>query len=235
MARGAGRGARGAAPARRARGRGPAGRDVAAARGGRGAGLRAGHRVRHRRGRHDGARRTTPTSTIDDPFASSAHARIFPRGDFMHVEDMGSTNGTYLNGRPAARRRAAQGGGRDPDRRQRIPLRGVGDGPARRRAGRADRRRAPARGQRGQLRDRARRCSRWPTAWAARRPGEVASRTAAKVFEARRRATAARPSSGSPELAREANRQIFEMAQARRVAARDGHDARPRRWSRATA
>ena len=36
---------------------------------------------------------------IDDPFASSAHARIFPRGDFMHVEDMGSTNGTYLNGR----------------------------------------------------------------------------------------------------------------------------------------
>jgi len=36
---------------------------------------------------------------IDDPFASSAHARIFAREDFMHVEDMGSTNGTYLNGR----------------------------------------------------------------------------------------------------------------------------------------
>ena len=36
---------------------------------------------------------------IDDPFASSAHARVFPRGDFMYVEDMGSTNGTYLNGR----------------------------------------------------------------------------------------------------------------------------------------
>ena len=36
---------------------------------------------------------------IDDPFASSAHARIFARGDYMHVEDMGSTNGTYLNGR----------------------------------------------------------------------------------------------------------------------------------------
>lgn len=34
---------------------------------------------------------------IDDPFASSAHARIYARGDFMHVEDMGSTNGTYLN------------------------------------------------------------------------------------------------------------------------------------------
>ena len=28
-----------------------------------------------------------------------AHARIFPRGDFMYIEDMGSTNGTFLNGR----------------------------------------------------------------------------------------------------------------------------------------
>ena len=36
---------------------------------------------------------------VDDPFASSAHARIFNRGDFMWIEDMGSTNGTYLNGR----------------------------------------------------------------------------------------------------------------------------------------
>ncbi|MET0511152.1 MAG: FHA domain-containing protein [Thermoleophilaceae bacterium] len=36
---------------------------------------------------------------VDDPFASSAHARIFPRSEFMYVEDMGSTNGTYLNGR----------------------------------------------------------------------------------------------------------------------------------------
>jgi pSer/pThr/pTyr-binding forkhead associated (FHA) protein len=36
---------------------------------------------------------------VDDPFASSAHARIFSRGDFMYLEDMGSTNGTYLNGR----------------------------------------------------------------------------------------------------------------------------------------
>lgn len=36
---------------------------------------------------------------VEDPFASSAHARVFPGGDFMNVEDMGSTNGTYLNGR----------------------------------------------------------------------------------------------------------------------------------------
>ena len=33
------------------------------------------------------------------PLASSNHARIYPRGEFMYVEDMGSTNGTYLNGR----------------------------------------------------------------------------------------------------------------------------------------
>jgi pSer/pThr/pTyr-binding forkhead associated (FHA) protein len=36
---------------------------------------------------------------IDDPFASASHARIFPRGQFMYIEDMGSTNGTFLNGR----------------------------------------------------------------------------------------------------------------------------------------
>jgi hypothetical protein len=45
-------------------------------------------------GRSDGA-----DINVNDPFASSAHARIFQRGDFMYVEDMGSTNGTYLNGR----------------------------------------------------------------------------------------------------------------------------------------
>ena len=40
---------------------------------------------------------------IEDPFASSAHARIFPRGQFMYIEDMGSTNGTYFNGRQLRR------------------------------------------------------------------------------------------------------------------------------------
>ena len=51
---------------------------------------------------HDGAtlgRSDSSTVTVDDPFASAAHARIFPRGDFMYIEDMGSTNGTFLNGR----------------------------------------------------------------------------------------------------------------------------------------
>jgi pSer/pThr/pTyr-binding forkhead associated (FHA) protein len=44
-------------------------------------------------------RSDTADIRVDDPFASSAHARVFSRGDFMYVEDMGSTNGTYLNGR----------------------------------------------------------------------------------------------------------------------------------------
>jgi FHA domain len=44
-------------------------------------------------------RSPTADIQIDDPFASSAHARIFLRGEFMYIEDMGSTNGTFLNGR----------------------------------------------------------------------------------------------------------------------------------------
>ena len=62
---------------------------------------------------------------VDDPFASSAHARIFSRGDFMWIEDMGSTNGTYLNGRTLRDRGAAQDGRRGAHRRQRVPLPGV--------------------------------------------------------------------------------------------------------------
>lgn len=40
---------------------------------------------------------------VDDPFASSVHARIYEHGGFMYVEDMGSTNGTYYNGRQLRR------------------------------------------------------------------------------------------------------------------------------------
>ena len=48
-------------------------------------------------------RAATSDVRIDDPFASSAHARVFPRGQFMYIEDLGSTNGTYLNGRQLRR------------------------------------------------------------------------------------------------------------------------------------
>lgn len=34
---------------------------------------------------------------LDDSYVSQVHARIFPRGGGVVVEDLGSTNGTYLN------------------------------------------------------------------------------------------------------------------------------------------
>ena len=37
---------------------------------------------------------------LQDTFASSAHARLVPQGDVIVLEDLGSTNGTYLNGEP---------------------------------------------------------------------------------------------------------------------------------------
>ena len=36
---------------------------------------------------------------LDDPYVSQVHARIFAKGDGYMVEDLGSTNGTYLNRR----------------------------------------------------------------------------------------------------------------------------------------
>jgi pSer/pThr/pTyr-binding forkhead associated (FHA) protein len=36
---------------------------------------------------------------IDDRFASARHARVIERDGLYYLEDMGSTNGTYLNGR----------------------------------------------------------------------------------------------------------------------------------------
>jgi hypothetical protein len=47
---------------------------------------------------------------IDDPYASSSHARIFARGGGTYIEDMGSTNGTYLNGRPLRRAERLEAG-----------------------------------------------------------------------------------------------------------------------------
>jgi hypothetical protein len=34
---------------------------------------------------------------LEDPFASSRHARIYEQGSIVVIEDLGSTNGTYLN------------------------------------------------------------------------------------------------------------------------------------------
>jgi|SRR3954449_6425364 len=45
-------------------------------------------------GRSDGAE-----IRVHDQFASSSHARIYDQSGSMYLEDLGSTNGTYLNGR----------------------------------------------------------------------------------------------------------------------------------------
>lgn len=34
---------------------------------------------------------------LGDPFASSRHARVYEQGRILVIEDLGSTNGTYLN------------------------------------------------------------------------------------------------------------------------------------------
>jgi pSer/pThr/pTyr-binding forkhead associated (FHA) protein len=34
---------------------------------------------------------------LEDPYASARHAHIFEQGGIMAIEDLGSTNGTYLN------------------------------------------------------------------------------------------------------------------------------------------
>ena len=39
------------------------------------------------------------TVTLTDNYASQLHARVFRRDGALHVEDLGSTNGTYLNGK----------------------------------------------------------------------------------------------------------------------------------------
>jgi len=37
------------------------------------------------------------TLKLDDDYASTRHARIAPQGEDWYVEDLGSTNGTYLD------------------------------------------------------------------------------------------------------------------------------------------
>ena len=46
-------------------------------------------------GRGDGA-----DIRLEDAFASTRHARLVPQGDVIVLEDLGSTNGTYLNDEP---------------------------------------------------------------------------------------------------------------------------------------
>jgi hypothetical protein len=45
-------------------------------------------------------RSTEADVRIEDRFASGVHARLYSRGASYYVEDMSSTNGTFLNGEP---------------------------------------------------------------------------------------------------------------------------------------
>ncbi len=49
---------------------------------------------------------------LEDPFASSRHARISREGPVMVIEDLGSTNGTYLNEEPLSGLQALHDGDR---------------------------------------------------------------------------------------------------------------------------
>lgn len=42
-------------------------------------------------------RSPTCTLVIDDDYCSAKHCRIFPEGDEWRIEDLGSTNGTFLD------------------------------------------------------------------------------------------------------------------------------------------
>jgi pSer/pThr/pTyr-binding forkhead associated (FHA) protein len=39
------------------------------------------------------------TISVSDNYTSQLHARVFQRDGRLHVEDLGSTNGTYVNGK----------------------------------------------------------------------------------------------------------------------------------------
>ena len=60
---------------------------------------------------------------IDDRFSSGIHCRVHTRGNVYLVEDMDSTNGTYLNGGELRGEAPLTRHGRDPDRRHGAALR----------------------------------------------------------------------------------------------------------------
>ena len=66
---------------------------------GSGAGLRAGAAYDLSSGALLG-RGDDADIVLEDSFASSRHARLAPHGDVIVLEDLGSTNGTYLNDEP---------------------------------------------------------------------------------------------------------------------------------------
>ena len=58
-----------------------------------------GKRVKLRGSGHTVGRSPDADIIIDDPYASDFHARVSAEDGQTRVEDLGSTNGTYVNGR----------------------------------------------------------------------------------------------------------------------------------------
>ena len=62
---------------------------------------------------------------LPDDYVSSTHARIFARKQFLFLEDLGSTNGTFIDGRRVEGEHPDQAGAGDRHRRHDLPLRGM--------------------------------------------------------------------------------------------------------------
>jgi pSer/pThr/pTyr-binding forkhead associated (FHA) protein len=54
---------------------------------------------------HVGRSSENEIELVEDGFASARHARVQPRRDGVWIEDVGSTNGTFVNGRKLTRPR----------------------------------------------------------------------------------------------------------------------------------
>lgn len=55
-------------------------------------------------------RSTEATIPLEDDYASGRHARLFPQGSRWFLEDLGSTNGTFVEGRQLTRAAAVEPG-----------------------------------------------------------------------------------------------------------------------------
>ena len=61
--------------------------------------------------------------TIEDTYASGRHARLYDRDGHVYIEDMNSTNGTYVNGAGVSAQQLLRPERLDPDRRHGVPIR----------------------------------------------------------------------------------------------------------------
>ena len=52
------------------------------------------------------------TVVLDDDYASGRHARLFPQGSRWFIEDLGSTNGTFVGDNQLSRAQAVEPGQR---------------------------------------------------------------------------------------------------------------------------